>query len=221
MITFENVITASQGPVSFHIARGFITVIETDPGDEFNEIKNTMLGLSPPRQGRVSLLGKDLYSISEEEYVDIFREVGVVLDDGGLISNLKVWENLILPATYHDGVNAAAMEKKAGAMFGRLGIGPEEAGEMMRLAPGELSSTNARMVRMVRAMLAGPDHMIYAGITEGLRGPARDAILSTAVEYHRAAPGRTSVFLTASAGSLAGTPVDAAISIGAAPEGDE
>lgn len=221
MITFETVMTASQGPVSFHIARGSITAIETDPGDGFAELKNTLLGLCPPRKGRVSLLGRDLYSISEEEYVDIFREVGVVLDDGGLISNLKVWENLVLPATYHDGINAAAVEKKAAAMFGRLGIGPEEAREMTSLAPGELSSTNARMVRMVRTMLAGPDHMIYAGITDGLRGPARDAILSAAVEYHRAAPGRTSVFLTTSPGALTGTAVDTTITIAAAPEGGE
>ena len=62
-----------------------------------------LTGRLPPASGRLCLLGEDLYAAPREKALALFREVGIVREGGGLVSNLRAWENILLPVSYHAG----------------------------------------------------------------------------------------------------------------------
>ena len=47
--------------------------------------------------------------------------MGVVLNRGGLVSNLKVWENLMLPLAYHASLSYKDTEEKMMDVLNNLG----------------------------------------------------------------------------------------------------
>jgi phospholipid/cholesterol/gamma-HCH transport system ATP-binding protein len=43
------------------------------------------------------------------------------LNNGGLISNLKVWENIMLPLSYHSSLSHHDMDEKMISILGKIG----------------------------------------------------------------------------------------------------
>jgi phospholipid/cholesterol/gamma-HCH transport system ATP-binding protein len=99
----------TKGPVrdlSFNFESGGTAKILFDSEDRKNILFGLLAGLQRPEAGRILFFGEDLFAHEENERLALFRRIGVVPAHGGLISNLKAWENLLLPAWYHRGLTA-------------------------------------------------------------------------------------------------------------------
>ncbi len=46
-------------------------------------------------------MGQKLKELTRDKVLELRKKIGIVFKTGGLISNLKAWENLTLPAIYH------------------------------------------------------------------------------------------------------------------------
>jgi ABC-type transporter Mla maintaining outer membrane lipid asymmetry ATPase subunit MlaF len=99
------------------------------------------------------------------------EQAGVVIvpHNGGLISNLRVWENIILPVQYHGIQLPGKLEDNVMTLLDQCGLSDETVvSALMLKLPDQLSLYEKRLVGFVRAMLIGPELIIYDGLNEGL-----------------------------------------------------
>ena len=95
--------------------------------------------------------------------------VVIVPHNGGLISNLRVWENIILPVQYHGIELAGELEENVTQLLIQCGVQDEAAvSELLLKLPDQLSLYEKRLVGFVRAMLMSPELVIYDSMNEGL-----------------------------------------------------
>ena len=120
----------------------------------------------------------------------------IVPADGGLIGNLKVWENLVLPAAYHAAPRYSELEQRAACIFAELGIGGERCESICRLLPDHLDRFERRLAAFVRAMLSEPEIIVYDSPFEGLSRAQIGEVLRFDGVYHRSFPLGTSLFVT-------------------------
>jgi phospholipid/cholesterol/gamma-HCH transport system ATP-binding protein len=195
MIRLENIITEHFHSLSLDIKKGSECKVITRSEYENRKLVDIILGLEKPASGRVFLFDKDIYAISEKSY-RLFSMVGAVLKDGGLISNLKVWENIVLPAWYHTGKKPEDMEEKAFQKFKEAGIDTPYLKELMGKLPGPLPVHEKRLIGLIRAMLMEPELMIYDSLFEGLSPDMLNRLMKMTTNFHTEKPGRTSVYIT-------------------------
>ncbi len=95
--------------------------------------------------------------------------VVIVPHNGGLISNLRVWENIILPVQYHGIEVAGKLEDSVVSLLLQSGLEDEAAVSSLLLKlPDQLTLYEKRLAGFVRAMLMAPELIIYDSMNEGL-----------------------------------------------------
>ncbi|BCK87734.1 hypothetical protein MIZ01_1526 [Sideroxyarcus emersonii] len=112
---------------------------------------------------------------SESQRAALLKSLGeqpgvvIVPHNGGLISNLRVWENIVLPVQYHGIELAGKLEDNVARLLNQCGL-PDEAAvtELLLKLPDQLSLYEKRLVGFVRAMLMSPELIIYDSMLEGL-----------------------------------------------------
>lgn len=211
MIKFESVATELMKSVSFEVPAGVSCKLLTNSEEEKADLLNTLIGLNKPAHGRVLLFGQDIYEASRGEFETVFKKTGIVLHSGGLISNLKVWENILLPIQYHMNALPAGIEKKIENFFGELDIKGDAFIKLIEGLPGPLGPFERRFIGMIRAMVMEPELMVYESIFEGLRSDKFSTLVKLAGEFQQASTTRTSLYLTSDPRSLESVTTDLVI----------
>lgn len=204
MIRFEGVSDGKFRDLSFKVRPGAVCVITTESEFDTAHLARLLLGIVRPERGKVFLFGEDLARLPEEEITRLCRKVGVVWNSGGLISNLKAWENAVLPLWYHQGRQFPETEKRLVGFLSRMGIEEEQIDDFLMGTVSSLSAHQRRLLSLARAMLMEPDLMVYESSFKGLSHEKRELFSSLARSLHDEKPGRTSVFITADFHSLGG-----------------
>ena len=203
-ISFKNIslLDSTEG-FSLDIEAGCSAVIVTARDDDSTALTRLITGLSLPAGGSVMVNSRDVAALAPSELYALRRQIGVVPSNGGLVSNLKFWENITLPLIYDSGGISAEQEKAGLEYLALLGY----SGNIMAL-PAHLTLHDRRMAALVRAFLRRPVIMLYSNCIEGLSLQHRKAFLKIAQEFHGAEPGRTSLYLTSTPDLAADLPVD-------------
>jgi len=208
MIAFEGVTAAGFRAATFRIGPGVACKLVTESDLDRDRLLRLLLGSAPAERGTVALFGEVLGEVTEARALALFSRIGIVWSGGGLISNLKVWENLLLPVLYHRGGEPAAYEAQVEELLHRLGVEDHLVPGYLQSLPGGLPEQVQRLLGCVRAALMNPEIMIYESVFEGLQRDVRTHLESFAVWFHGQRPGRTSVYLSADEPSLQGLPAD-------------
>ncbi len=191
-VSFDNItLEELPTPASFVVEHGTITVILTAKEEVNANLVRLILGFIHPHSGSVVVAGKDVHTLTKKDCYELRKEIGLVFSSGGLISNLKVWENLTLPLSYHSDYNQDEIDAKGVAALERIGY----SGKRFDLI-GKLSLFQKRMLGFARAMLNDPDLMIYESPLQGLNFEERNRFLLAALSFHAEKSGRTSIFFT-------------------------
>ena len=82
--------------------------------------------------------------------------VGWVPANGGLISNLKIWENVTLPLWYHARRDAIKTEQSIMHWLGVLGLEQDAFAEFMGAPPGSLELWQRKLAALLRALVQMP-----------------------------------------------------------------
>ena len=187
---------------------GSATLIVTGHEKECTALTHLITGLKKPAEGSVLLDGQDLATFDHERICSHRRAVGIVSAQGGLISNLKVWENILLPVEYHDYIITAEIEQTALGYLEKAGY----TGNLMAL-PAHLTVQEKRMVALVRAFMTDPRIIIYSDCFDGWvqsHGPQLSNMMS---DFHSAVPDRISIYLTSSADMVKVLRVDTVVNL--------
>ena len=188
---------------SCDIQVGSSVLIVTSREDESTALTRLISGLSRPAHGSVLVDGRDLADLETAQLYSFRQQIGVVPSNGGLVSNLKFWENITLPLMYHSGAVTSEDEKIALDYLARLGY----SGNIMAM-PAHLTLYEKRMAAMVRVFLRQPRLVLYSNCIEGSPSTHREAFFQISTSFHTAAKDRTSLYLTSSPDLTEKLPVD-------------
>lgn len=208
MIEFKKVSAAGIREVSFSIGAGVACKLVTESDLDRDLVLHLLLGNAQAERGEVALFGEALSEVTEARALALFSRMGIVWSGGGLISNLKVWENIQLPVAYHRGWEPAACEARALELLSRLGVDEDLVPGHLQSLPGALPVQTQRLLGCARAALMDPEIVIYESAFEGLQRDVRARLESFAAWFHAQRPGRTSVYLSSDEQSLRGLPAD-------------
>jgi len=192
MIRAENLSLAGiSAAISFAICGGDMIILLTPKDEVSASLTNLLIGLEKPSSGKIFLFGFDTAARSDQELRDARRRIGIAYGSGGLVSNLKAWENLTLPLYYHQHLSHEEIKTRGLSLLGRLGY----TGKLMDL-PGNLSLSQKKIIGVARAMLIAPDMILYESPVSGMDQEEKNNFFKIAEEFHRENPDRSSVFIT-------------------------
>ena len=194
---------------SCDIEAGSSVLIVTSREIESVALTRLITGMSSPDCGLVLVNGQDVANLDRAGLYGLRRQVCSVPPAGGLISNLKLWENISLPQLYSSGEISAEIEKTGLEYLALLGY----AGDIMAL-PAHLTLHEKRVTALVRAFLCRPLIMIYTNCIEGSPPASRTIFLDAAREFQSADKNRTALYFTSSPELALELPVDRVVRLG-------
>jgi len=170
--------------MNFEVEKDSVSIFIFQKEEEGSEFLKIITGMKKPKTGEVFLLGRKLSELTRNEIFELRKKTGIVFKTGGLISNLRVWENIVFPALYHKISDEKIIEKQGMQLLKEFEFKKEP---MASIA--ELTIFEKRLVGLVRALLIKPEVLIleypFEGISESERAWFAEKIkkLSSTVLY--------------------------------------
>ena len=168
--------------VSIRVEDGeFISVVGTS-GSGKSTLLNMLGGLDRPDSGSVTVSGRDIFSMKDEE-LTIFRRrnIGFVFQNYNLVPVLNVYENIVLPIEL-DG--SEADKEYVGRIIDTLGIAKK-----LTAMPNQLSGGQQQRVAVARALAAKPAIILADEPTGNLDSKTGMDVISllkvTSREFHQ------------------------------------
>lgn len=172
-------LTPGHSPFSLEITQGEIILVRVDDEHHACLLLQTLLGEQLPAAGGVSLHGHNLAEAGREELLKLRSTLAVVSPQVGLIANLKLWENIMLPLLYHQSEVQTAAADKATQLLDRLGYH----GNIWAL-PGHLAASERIITSFIRAAVTNPELVLYAGCLAELTAVQRTILLQEIMTRH-------------------------------------
>ena len=142
-------------------------------------------GLAHPQTGRVLLEGVPHRPSGFDHPFLLRGAVGWVPQEGDLVSNLTLLDNVMLQARFAGGAGRYGAERAGRALLARLGLG-----EVGWARPDSLSRPQRKLGALARAALAGAELWLVDRLLDGLDGAGREIALDL-LEERLELPGAT------------------------------
>lgn len=173
LLAAEGLRGARFGPVSVRVEAGGGLVVRAAQAGALDEFVDVVTGLAPARGGRVRLCGVDPAGLAEPRLVQLLAGVGYAGDGEGLLSNLKVWENLVLPLEARgDGGrhDLDALEERVVEAFAVAGLDEAWVQRSLPEVPDRLSDFERIVCGLVRCHLCGFRLLVCDRLFDGIDG---------------------------------------------------
>ena len=121
-------------------------------------------------------------------------QTALLVEDGGLLGNITVDENVLLPLSYR-GVDTGQLEAHVLELFGMCGMDEKQTRLLLSRLPHQLSPYQKRAVGFVRSLLVQPGVMVYASIWHGVSQAESRQIIGFDAICRRFVPACTGVFV--------------------------
>jgi len=144
--------------VSLEVSKGEIACLLGRNGAGKSTTMKSIMGLTPPRQGKVYFKGQDVTGM--EPYVLVRRGIGYVPDDRRVFADLSVGENLEI-SERRSGTMVAWDKKSVYEFFPALK-------HIDSRRAGFLSGGEQQMLTIARALMTNPEFLLLDEPTEGL-----------------------------------------------------
>jgi phospholipid/cholesterol/gamma-HCH transport system ATP-binding protein len=138
------------------IPRGRITAIMGPSGTGKTTLLRLVTGQIHPDRGQVLFDGIDVCSLSTRELYALRRRMGMLFQNGALLTDESVFENVAFPLREHTKLPEALIRNIVLTKLQAVGL--RGAAQLM---PSELSGGMARRVALARAMATDPEVLIY------------------------------------------------------------
>ena len=164
--------------IDLRIGRGALVALVGGSGSGKSVLMREIIGLQRPTDGRVRLLGTDVWSASPRQLTALRRRIGVMFQDGALFSSLTVAGNVATPMIEHGGIPRHLVAPLVALRLSMAGL-PASAGARR---PSELSGGMRKRAAIARALALGPEVLFLDEPTAGLdpiTARAFDAMLAS------------------------------------------
>lgn len=149
--------------VSFSLYKGECLGLIGGSGSGKSVILRSLIGLEKPDAGEILFEGQNIAELTEKELLHVRKKIAYVFQGGALFDSLSVYENLAYPLREHTFLEEEQISQKIRNLLGEFGLSGNE--EVM---PAELSGGMQKRVGLARAIIMGPDVVLYDEPTAGL-----------------------------------------------------
>ena len=155
--------TAVLEHVTVTLPAGKISAILGGSGGGKTTMLRHIIGLNRPMGGKILLGGKDIFALSTKDFRMVRRRMGVLFQDGALLGQLTVGENVGLPLTEHTRLPKETVREIVLHKLSLVGLG-----DFADYFPSELSGGMRKRAGLARAMVTDPPILLCDEPTSGL-----------------------------------------------------
>lgn len=138
------------------IPRGRITAVMGPSGTGKTTLLRLITGQLRPDRGQILFDGLDVAHLKRRELYDLRLRMGMLFQNGALLTDLDVFENVAFPLREHTHLPDSLISHIVLTKLQAVGLRGAA-----RLTPPELSGGMARRVALARAMATDPEMLIY------------------------------------------------------------
>ena len=175
-------ITKALDGVTLSVGQGEFVAIVGTSGSGKSTLLNMIGGLDLPTTGKVTVDGKELSMLNDEQ-LTIFRrrKIGFIFQNYNLVPVLNVYENIVLPVELDgDNVDKKFMDK----VVRMLGLDDKQSS-----MPGNLSGGQQQRVAIARALVSKPAIVLADEPTGNLDSRTSNDVLgllkATSQQFHQ------------------------------------
>ena len=156
-----------------------------------------VLEVRPEPEARLVLLGVEVDGLRPAGRAALRERVAFLPADGGLLSNLNGWENIVLPTGFHRPARLRGVEGLVNDLLRAFGADPRA---LLDKLPERMTPYERKLTGYVRISLEKPDLMLVEDPQGGLDAAERAAAARFPAAYLQSCPGGTFVQLEVAPG---------------------
>jgi phospholipid/cholesterol/gamma-HCH transport system ATP-binding protein len=176
--------------IDYEVGEGVSSVIMGGSGSGKSVLIKHVVGLLKPDAGEVWVSGKRVDTLDGDELDMIRLSIGYLFQSGALFDSMSVFENMEFFLERHSEMTRPEREDRIMEYLTWVGL-PEK----RHHRPAELSGGQRKRIALARALVLGPDIMLYDEPTTGL-DPVSVRSVSELIVRLREELGVTSVAIT-------------------------
>jgi phospholipid/cholesterol/gamma-HCH transport system ATP-binding protein len=176
--------------VSLDIPRGKVTAIMGPSGTGKTTLLRLIGGQWHPQAGTIEFDGVDIHKQSRSALFELRKRMGMLFQNGALLTDLTVFENVAFPLREHSGLPESMIRDLV--LMKLEAVGLRGAGNLF---PEELSGGMARRVALARAIALDPAMVMYDEPFTG-QDPISMGVLMRLIRTLNDALGLTSVIVS-------------------------
>jgi phospholipid/cholesterol/gamma-HCH transport system ATP-binding protein len=138
------------------IPRGRVTAVMGPSGTGKTTLLRLITGQVRADSGSIHVAGEDMRTLSRDDLYTLRRRMGMLFQNGALLTDLTVFENVAFPLREHTNLPERLIRQLVLTKLQAVGLrGAAD------LAPSELSGGMSRRVALARAIVMDPEILIY------------------------------------------------------------
>lgn len=138
------------------IARGKVTAIMGPSGTGKTTLLQLITRQLTPDRGQILVDGVDIATLSQSELYKLRQRFGVLFQNGALLTDMSVFENVAFPIREHTRLPDSLIRHVVLTKLHAVGL--RGAADLM---PSQLSGGMARRIALARAIAMDPDVLLY------------------------------------------------------------
>lgn len=166
--------------VSFEVAPGRLAALIGGSGSGKSVLLKHLAGLLTPDRGQVLIDGKDLHGLKGRELTRMRGRMGFLFQGGALFDSMTVFDNVAFPLRERTRLSEEQIDTRVRSGLRQVGLEGAEA-----KYPGQLSGGMVKRAGLARALVTGPEIMLFDEPTTGLDPVIGRAILELIHAIHQ------------------------------------
>jgi phospholipid/cholesterol/gamma-HCH transport system ATP-binding protein len=176
--------------LNIRVRRGLITAVMGPSGTGKTTLLRLVTGQLFASSGQVLVFGRDIASLSGSEIYAARKRMGMLFQNGALLTDINVFDNVAFPVREHTDLPESVIRKLVLTKLEAVGL-RGAAG----LMPAELSGGMARRVALARAIVMDPEVLLYDEPFVGL-DPISLGMILRLIKHMNQALGITSIVVS-------------------------
>ena len=176
--------------ISFEVYEGEIFVILGGSGSGKTTLLKHLIGLYPPRTGRVIIDGEDISNCDDAECTAMQRKIGVLFQSGALFGSMTLGENVALPIREYTNLSEESVNDLVKMKLNLVNLDGYE-----DYLPSEVSGGMKKRAGLARAMALNPKILFFDEPSADL-DPVTSAELDNLIVHLNESLGTTMVIVT-------------------------
>ncbi|MDD5035475.1 MAG: ATP-binding cassette domain-containing protein [Methylococcaceae bacterium] len=179
-----------QRDLNFSVNRGDIFIVMGGSGCGKSTLLRHLIGLQRPARGEILYREQNFWAASEQEQRRLLMKMGVLFQNGALLSAMTLAENIALPLAEFTDLGRSEIDEIVSLKLALVGL----AG-FQDYYPAEISGGMQKRAGLARAMALDPDILFFDEPSAGL-DPISSRLLDDLILHLRDSLGSTIVVVT-------------------------
>ena len=149
--------------ISFDIYPGETFVILGGSGSGKSTLLRHIVGLAHPTRGEIWIHGKDITHLSDDEFNELRKKIGMAFQNSALFNSMTVGENVALPLQEHTDLEFSTIQIMTRIKLEQVGLAGFES-----FMPSQLSGGMRKRAGIARALAMDPEILLFDEPSAGL-----------------------------------------------------